>query len=145
MIRGIITSIGERLERNFIPEPNSGCWIWTGFIYPNGYANFNAKRGRGGYAHRASFEWYKYILPSGAVLDHLCRNRCCINPDHLEIVTHKENQHRSPIANATKEYCPKGHLYDEVNTCVYFKNGKFRSRICRTCAREKAREIRAYS
>lgn len=69
----------------------SGCWGWNGYIHPSGYACFgkNSKL-----AHRHSYELYKGKIPDGLIIDHLCRNRSCTNPDHLEAVTYKENSIR---------------------------------------------------
>jgi len=127
------TDVRTRFERQYIPEPNTGCWLWTGFLYPNGYGNFNAVRGRGGYAHRTSYELYKGTIPPGMHIDHLCRVKCCVNPDHLEIVTPTENQRRSPISNASRKFCRNGHEYTDESTYVYSPGGKFRCRRCRTC------------
>src|SRR6516162_5887464 len=102
------TDVRTRFERQYIPEPNTGCWLWTGFLYPNGYGNFNAVRGRGGYAHRTSYELYKGTIPPGMHIDHLCRVKCCVNPSHLDVVTAAENQRRSPISNASRKFCRNG-------------------------------------
>ena len=96
-----------------------------------GYGQFHYK-GKTCYAHRIAYELLVGHVPSE--LDHLCRNRRCVNPAHLEEVRHQENLARGEHANRNKVYCPKGHPYDAVNTYVH-PNG--RERRCRTCHREE--------
>lgn len=72
----------------------NGCWIWTGSVWGNyGSVNWCGKNRR---VHRATYEFLRGMVPEGMELDHLCRNRLCINPDHLQPVTHAINQQRSP-------------------------------------------------
>lgn len=77
----------------YIPEPNSGCWLWFGATTERGYGVVVAN-GRSIRAHRISYETAKGQIPEGLVLDHLCRVHCCVNPDHLEAVTQLENVRR---------------------------------------------------
>jgi hypothetical protein len=103
-----------------------GCWDWLGTILGNGYGQFGTK-GRRFLAHRFAYELAVGPIPDGLVIDHLCRNRRCVNPAHLEAVTDYVNVHRSNAAsalNALKTHCPRGHEYD------YQVGG---SRYCRTC------------
>ncbi len=79
------------------------------------------------------YEWFTGPIPAGMEIDHLCRNRACAAPAHLEAVTHHENLLRDETltaANAAKTHCKRGHLFDEANTMVY--RG---SRFCLTCRR----------
>lgn len=90
-------------------------------------------------AHRVAYEQHFGAIPAGLEIDHLCRNRACINPEHLEPVTHAENMRRS--AAATKTHCIRGHLFDGDNTY----RGGLGKRQCRRCnaeaqARYKARK-----
>src|SRR6516164_7314046 len=77
----------------FIPEPNSGCWLWFGVQTKDGYGRWGGGANRK-LAHRISYERAKGPVPIGMQIDHLCRVRCCVNPDHLEVVTPLENNAR---------------------------------------------------
>jgi len=78
------------------PEPNSGCWLWTGCCEEKGYATIYKDNWKGHRpAHRFSYETFVGPIPHGLHIDHKCRVRCCVNPDHLEPVTVAENNRRS--------------------------------------------------
>lgn len=86
-------SIEARLLANSIPEPNSGCWLWTAST-KNGYGQITLRHERGlgpRYAHRVSFEVFKCELPEDALILHSCDMRCCINPDHLRGGSQRDN------------------------------------------------------
>lgn len=83
-------------------------------------------------AHRVAYETWVGPIPDGLTIDHLCRNRLCIEPTHLEPVTNRENIQRG--GNSLKTHCPQGHPYDEVNTAS--RNNR---RYCRTCERVRCR------
>ena len=113
------------------PEPNTGCWLWMGYVNRGGYGRLN-RAGRGTLnAHRYAYELLTGPIPAGLQVDHLCRVRSCVNPAHLEAVTHQENIRRGDNGrhNAVKTHCPSGHLYSEANTKVNVKG----SRECRVC------------
>lgn len=118
-------------------EPAGDCWIWTGAPHGNGgygrlYADSTSWP-----AHRWSYERSKGPVPEGLELDHLCRNRMCCNPDHLEAVTHLENVRRGNAAKRAIR-CGKGHGMTPANS-VHNGGGKIR---CKTCINEWRREYR---
>jgi len=113
------------------------CWNWTGSLTPGGYSQFSLQGGRvNARGHRVSYEIHCGKVPLGLQLDHLCRNRRCVNPAHLEAVTQRVNTLRGtgPTAvNARATHCKQGHGFTAQNTVV---NPRFpRSRTCRECAR----------
>lgn len=127
--------------RHISPEPNSGCWIWTSCLDKDGYAlgarNKNCKP-RTVRAHRAIYKLLVGPIAEGLTLDHLCKTKCCVNPDHLEPVTSKVNILRGngrAAVNARKTHCPRGHSLAEH---AYIN--KKQQRICRIC--QNAAEVR---
>lgn len=135
-IRNIERNILERIS----PEPNSGCWLWTGALDHYGYG-LTTRNGKQIKAHRAVYEMHRGPIPKALDIDHKCRLKCCVNPDHLEPVTRGENARRQNAAgdNAmaamqrAKTHCPMGHEYNPENTRMVNKGV---SRQCRICARE---------
>ncbi|GAB3776674.1 hypothetical protein GCM10027600_42800 [Nocardioides ginsengisegetis] len=143
MARGLCRLHYERATRGYVPrtpaspldswfEKTKGCWIWKGHITRYGYGQLRGKK-----AHRLVYEAMVGPIPEGLVIDHLCRNRACVNPEHMEPVTNEENLDRG-ARSPSKTTCPVGHSYTPENTYVY--NG---ARQCRTCRREAARRYRA--
>lgn len=111
----------------------NGCWIWLGSAVNGGYGDVY-DRGRHVRAHRWTYETLIGPIPTGLELDHLCRTPSCVNPTHLEAVTHAENVRRGTGAcavHAQKTHCLRGHIFDDANT-YRDRHG----RRCRTCAKE---------
>ena len=133
-----MTTFNERLFWQKVDKTDT-CWLWTGYRNKDGYGEFRSKALTTRLAHRISYALDKGELPSLA-LDHLCRNRHCVRPEHLEPVTNLVNTRRSTagLQEAQRTHCPQGHPYDEVNTLRY--GGK---RVCRSCRNQRKREYRA--
>lgn len=128
------------LER--VKKGTNGCWNWLGFINSGGYGKFFL--GKKNYqAHRYSYARYIGNIPKGMVIDHLCRKRSCVNPEHLEVVTLKENALRGigPSAiNSRKTKCIQGHPLKGDNLFIRKSKDNTIYRICRECRRRYNRE-----
>lgn len=116
-------------------DPTGPCWLWTAGVDGTGYGQLKVGK-RTLKAHRFAYELLVGPVPDGLELDHLCRVRHCVNPGHLEPVTHAENCRRGLVGQnmAVKTHCPQGHAYDEQNTYVAASG----SRQCRACARKRS-------
>ena len=120
------------------PSPFKGeCILWTLFIHPNGYGRVRVKD-KMKQAHRVAWERVNGPIPHDLQIDHLCRQRSCVNPEHMELVTSRENTMRGisiPAINARKTHCKRGHPLSGYNL-ILPPNG---SRQCRTCRQMRGR------
>lgn len=115
------------------------CWEWTAGTLSKGYGSFMREDQTTVGAHVFAYETFVGPIPEGMEPDHLCRNRLCVRPGHLEAVTRRENVRRgdSPAGiNARRDECVNEHPFDEVNTYIR-PNGNRACRICRTAARRR--------
>lgn len=131
----------EQVMAHVHPEPMSGCWLWDARTTPNGYgqAHINERK-RTMVIHKALYELERGPVPAGLQLDHKCRVRNCVNPDHVEPVTCSENNRRGlnpsivMARNKAITHCPQGHEFTPENTIMYRAKGKkSESRYCRAC------------
>lgn len=136
-----IIGLRERIFARVSMEPNTGCWIWlNAAMFGYGITSY---RGRCVRAHRLSYLLFKGKIGEQFVLDHLCRVRCCVNPDHLEIVSTRENLMRGEsfsAINFKKTHCCNGHPLSEKN--LRFLKGRNPNRICWICARAREKSRR---
>lgn len=127
-------------EDRFWPKvrKSDGCWEWTSKRYPNGYGCFFIAGKRSVGAHRFSYELAKGPIPKGLVIDHLCRNKACVNPAHLEAVTNSTNILRGE-RQTRQSHCRRGHEWTPENTRL----GKDGRRMCLACYRRHIAAITA--
>ena len=131
------TSANQLFDTKWMLEPSTGCWVW-GAATNGGYGVFWFE-GVTVRAHRYAFERWVGPILDGLQLDHLCRVRCCVNPDHLEPVTSRENSLRGggfAAVNAAKTHCVHGHEFTPENIYVP-KSGGRECRACRATSRAR--------
>jgi hypothetical protein len=133
----------ERVEKRLLAGIDFGvspadCWLWTGAIHRDGYAAIRAG-GKHRKVHRIAYELLVGPIPEGLQLDHLCRERHCLNPLHLEPTTPSENKRRGTNQNSVKTRCDNGHPFDDKNTYIDSRGW----RGCRTCRDEAKRRYLA--
>lgn len=129
-------SRGPRIEWD--EDPETGCWNWQGPINGGGYATCSL-HGKTRKVHRLIYEWERAPIPDGLTLDHLCRNRACVNPDHMEPVTNRVNILRGESFSATlarQTHCKHGHPFSGDN--LEIDRDGFRR--CITCRRQRQKK-----
>jgi len=143
MVRRVGVRLPEQLRSKIAFFVPGGCWLWTACKNTDGYALVCFQR-KVRTAHRLIYEMLVGEIPEGMSLDHLCRVRHCVNPEHLEPCPLRENILRSPVqlsaVNASRDACKHGHRFTPENTVV--RNRKQRnnpSRQCLTCQRNRSR------
>lgn len=141
---------GSIEDRFWVKVDFSGpCWEWTASRNPEGYGRFGVRHREARLAHRVAWELLVGPIPEGLCLDHLCRNKSCVNPDHLEAVTPAENTRRAGFRKGmrtvagdlhlAKTHCKRGHPYDDKNTYITPDGW----RHCRKCSRLAQQRYRA--
>ena len=128
-------------------DTDGDCWEWQLYVHPAGYGMLT-RRGKRHYAHRYVWEMMVGPIPEGYDIDHLCRNKACVNPDHLEPVTRKENLRRgvtrqgkpSKIKGFRYEMCRRGkgpHRMEDPNLYYNHRGG----RQCKACVLDKLQKV----
>jgi hypothetical protein len=130
----------DRLLARVTVDHGTGCWLWPTVNARTGYGSVRVggRTSRMALAHRVSYELHVGPIPEGRQLDHLCRNRACVNPAHLEPVTAQINVLRGEglaAANAVKTHCVVGHPLTGANLYVCPRG----TRKCRACRAEASR------
>lgn len=125
----------DRFWAKVVPEPNSGCYLWTAAVMGKGYGYFHWD-GRNQGAHRVAYSILVGPIPEGFEVDHHCQTPLCVNPTHLEVVTSRENKRRQATRRTS---CKEGHLFTLEST--YTTSAGYR--VCRTCHADYERRRRA--
>lgn len=131
----------DKIKANSIKD-DSGCWIWQK-SKNRGYGTTSFE-GKVYSAHRLAYLSYYGSIDKDLVIDHICRNPSCVNPEHLELVTQKENIARAkkrlgPRPEMVKKFCKNGHEFTSENTRMKI-DGKYKSQACKTCQRKWKKE-----
>lgn len=131
--RYLPVDVRQRFDAKWTPEPNTGCWLWTACVVHSGYGNFDREE-----AHRVAWRLYRGPIPEGMYIDHMCRVRSCVNPDHLRVVTPKQNSLENSESFAAKyakqTECVRGHPFSGDNLRV-----DAGGRRCKQCDRDDHR------
>lgn len=139
-----IKTVAERLWPRVHVQPNY-CWRWVGYIGAQGYGRISGpRRSPVLLVHRVTYELLRGAIPDGTELDHLCRNRWCCNPDHLEAVPHRINAirgHAPTVLIHITGRCARGHEVTAAN--VYYRKDRPGKWNCNTCRRERRAEGRS--
>ena len=132
-------TIWERFWDKVSLNKDTGCWEWKNPT-TTGYGSFWVDGQQKSLpSHRVSYNMLVGKIPKELEIDHLCRNRSCVRPSHLDIVTHKENVRRGLMGPILKTHCPRGHQYNKVNTYVT----KAGHRLCRICHNENEKRYKS--
>lgn len=105
-----IPHLARTFEERYVPEPNTGCWIWMGRLDRDGYGIISIA-GKSRKAHRYAYQTMIGEIPYGMTIDHLCRHTFCVNPAHMDVVTAEENTRRGNASRVLSGQCRRGHRF----------------------------------
>jgi hypothetical protein len=124
-------------RERFCEDHETGCWVWSGTKIPSGYGR--VKRSHIISAHRLFYSWAYGPIPDGLVIDHMCKNRLCVNPDHLRAVDCRtnviDNSASIQAENSRKTHCLRGHEFSGDNLRVYTLKSGHKQRFCVACSK----------
>jgi hypothetical protein len=130
-----IVKLTNKILTNVICEIDTKCWVWQKTINPNGYGVINDINHKNKRAHRVSYEVFVGLIEDKMQINHICKNRSCVNPDHLEQLSHAENGSRDKAKhhNSLKTHCIRGHEYSEENTVRTMRKKGHDGWVLRSC------------
>lgn len=133
--------LAARFARLYEVDPTSGCWVWKGYTGGRyGRLRLGGKSEPYIGAHRVAWELHRGPIPEGLVIDHLCRNKACVNPDHLEPVPQSINRRRGIIPNRDKTHCIRGHEFSGANLNIT-SDGNRRCVACANALEKRRKRI----
>jgi HNH endonuclease len=133
-----LSALPLRRQEKIYVEPNTGCWLWIGSWSAKGYGQVQIRSKRRGphEVHKVIYEFFCGPVATGFDLHHRCQTRCCVNPDHLQVLTHSEHVRLTRSLEPRPTHCRRGHPFDAENTSIT-TTGAYQCKICRRMAENK--------
>jgi hypothetical protein len=131
----VTAKLSTLMSRIKYPIDKDACWEWCGYVGKNGYGFLSIRPHGSQPAHRVVYETFVGEIPKGLLIDHLCRNKKCVKPDHLEPVTRSVNALRAVMKSRNRTHCIHGHEFTSENTLLRKGRAIGTQRECRKCAK----------